>query len=248
MLMSGVPVILLERVDSAILWARNFGVIKTLIGVFKNRIMRKVKNNNMPTYRLRVHYRSIMDHIIIDPKTNKMGDLSDQIPNLRELKPREIAWLDKLISPVLWDFHSSILSDRMQPYHTFNKSVTKDIDVFCVCSERDPISGAARKHAKHIIRSIPSIKHCVEPLESKKYINYFCRSLICVSCWGFGEWTHMDGYAMFARTILIKPDSDYVKMIPDIYQNKHYIKCKPDYSDLPQIITNLINRYNTPEI
>jgi len=76
MLSSGIPVILLERVDSSILWTRNFAKIKTLIGIFKNRVMRKALYNNMPTYRLRVHYQSIMDHIkdITEPETNKMDD------------------------------------------------------------------------------------------------------------------------------------------------------------------------------
>ena len=72
----------------------------------------------------------------------------------------------------------------------------------------------------------------------------FVKCKICVACWGFGEWTHMDGYAMYAKTILIKPNTDFVKMDPDLYNSKRYIPCKPDFSDLEEIINNILNNYD----
>ena len=55
----------------------------------------------------------------------------------------------------------------------------------------------------------------------------------------------MDAYAMYAGVILIKPDTDYVRMYPDIYKsNKTYIKCNQDYSDLREKIVEVLNNYD----
>ena len=82
-------------------------------------------------------------------------------------------------------------------------------------------------------------------LNQNEFNEKLLNSKICVACWGWGEWIHLDASAMYAGTILIKPDTSHVKMYPDIYKNNiTYIPCKPDYSNLEEVIRNTLNNYN----
>ena len=55
----------------------------------------------------------------------------------------------------------------------------------------------------------------------------------------------MDGYAMYSGVILIKPDTSHVKMVPDIYRPyETYIPCKPDFSDLEEVIRDTLENYS----
>lgn len=104
-----------------------------------------------------------------------------------------------------------------------------------------------RKKAKSIVNYLSSrYKIVTQYLDKQEYTKIFTSSKVCVACWGYGEWVHMDGYALYAGVILIKPECDYVKMFPDIYQShQRYIPCKADFSDLEEVITNVLNNYDS---
>ena len=106
-----------------------------------------------------------------------------------------------------------------------------------------------RKIAKDIVNSLSNkykvLTNDEKSIEFSKYRKLFEKSKICIACWGFGEWVHMDAYAMYAGVILIKPYTDHVLMYPDIYKSgETYIACKHDYSDLKSIITDVLTNYD----
>ncbi len=49
---------------------------------------------------------------------------------------------------------------------------------------------------------------------------------------------------MYSRVVIIKPRCDYVKMVPDLYDEKRMIFCKPDYSDLEEKINYILEHYD----
>lgn len=252
---SGKPIILIERLDTATTWARELEKYPNIIGLFKNRTMRYGNTQNEETFGGRYHCAIIGKRIdesqctpISNDKHPEKVDLALRFyPKFSTLLPISSSCLEK-INPVLWDFYSSPLSVKMDFYMKTCLPTThkaRPIDVFCVHTIKDGILGAHRKKAIQIVRE-KNMTTRTEKCDEKTYQKDFVKSKICVACWGYGEWTHMDGYAMYSKVILIKPNTDFVKMKPDLYQSgKRYIPCAPDFSDLSQIIDDVVKNYKS---
>ena len=251
----GKPIIIIERLDTATTWARELDKYPNIIALFKNRTMRNINMFNSETFGGRYHCAVIGRGI---DKEHCLPISNDKHPKKVDLALRYYPKFSKLLAmsptccekihPVLWDNYSSPLSEKMDFYMktclpTSNKA--RPIDVFCVHTIKDGILGAHRKRAIQIVKDKNLVTR-TEKCDEKTYQKDFIKSKICVACWGYGEWTHMDGYAMYSKVILIKPNTDFVKMKPDIYQSgKHYIGCAPDFSDLSQIIDDVLKNYNS---
>ena len=246
------PVILIERLDSAITWIREFDKYPNIIGIVKNRITRENKYNNVELYTGRYHAKLITEHLdkkdiipVSNSKTKKVDIASKFFKDFKKL-PKISEENFKKFHALLFDFRSSPLSHLMNFYKN-NLCEEKTIDVFCVHTIKPGVIGQHRKKAIDIVNKMQdnNLLTCfTQNCEKGVYQQEYVKSKICVACWGFGEWTHMDGYAMYSKTILIKPNTDYVKMDPDLYNSKRYISCKPDYSDLEEIITNVLANYD----
>jgi hypothetical protein len=239
------PIIILERLDSAVTWVREFEKYN-IIGILKNRVARDAKINNTALYSGRYHAKLITDNLksdLIKPIINgKKKDLAAKyFPEIKILSKISPENLNK-IQASLWDFNSSPVAKKMNFFKN-NTDFTKTIDVFCVHTIRPGVIGEHRKIAINTVNNMKNIKSFTEKCSPDVYNNNFIQSKICVACWGFGEWTHMDGYALYSKTILVKPNTDHVQMEPDLYNSKRYIPCKPDFSDLEEIIKNILNNY-----
>ena len=109
--------------------------------------------------------------------------------------------------------------------------------------------GWHRAQACKMIESIPSINALVlqgHHLPFDEYITTMQKSKIVVSPWAWGEWAFRDYEAIHCGAILVKPDTSFVQSYPDIYQNYiTYIPCKPDFSDLPEIIADVLKNYQS---
>jgi len=247
------PIILLERLDSSVTWIRELEKYKNIIGIFKNRIVRNNNYNNQKLFSGRYHAKLITDSLAkkdiipVSNKSKKKVDLATQFFSKFKTLDKITDEDFKKFHPVLFDFMSSPLSKKMKFYKDINKinnnNLEKDIDVFCVHTIRPGVIGKHRLKAINIIKNIKDISYKTDKCSEDVYKKDFINSKICVACWGFGEWTHMDGYAMYSKTILIKPNTDYVFMDPDLYNSKRYIPCKPDFSDLENIIKNILSNY-----
>ena len=246
---TSIPKIIIERLDSSVTWVRNLDGIKNLKGIIKNRVVRNPELNNSELFYGRIHYRLMYDEYIRNNgNVNfKEKDLSNSFyKNIKKLPRLEDKYLN-ILYPVLWDFHSSPLGNPCLYFR--NKDINfnnKSIDVFCVNREKVGIQGWGRRKATEIINNIKYIKAITTKLDKNKYNETVLKSKICVACWGWGEWIHLDGSAMYAGCILIKPDTGYVKMDPDIYKNNiTYISCNPDFSNLEEVINKVLSNYDS---
>lgn len=248
---SKIPVIMVERLDSAVTWFREFDQIPNLKAVFKNRICRPASINNEVLYYGRYHYKLIYDKCKKLGYRSKSENQTDLSKHWKEQKLKPISEENlKKIKSVIWDFHSSYWSKRSNPYRqrmvNINFDAPKKYDVFCVVRDKAGIQGFSRSRAKRIVASMKNIKSLTNPLSSGDYKDKFVKSKIAVTSWGHGEWIHADGYSFISGVIIIKPDTSWVDMYPDLYQNdKTYIACKPDYSDLEEKINMVLSNYDS---
>jgi lipopolysaccharide biosynthesis glycosyltransferase len=248
------PIILLERCDAVNTWCREIYKIKNCIGIFKNRSLRNLsdENDGKNIYGKKTFFK------IEELFNTDNFQINNKDVGINIIKKNKLELMDKnnlkLIDTVLWDFHSSIFSKTgdgkfMTLDHRINEiDFDKKYDIFCVNqNKKNDYVDKPREKAKDIVKKLSKkYKVNTEKLSSKDYHRIFKKSKICVACWGYGEWVHMDGYALYSGVILIKPECDYVKMYPDIYKsNKHYIPCKPDFSDLEEVIENILNNYDS---
>lgn len=68
------------------------------------------------------------------------------------------------------------------------------------------------------------------------------RTKIFVSACGRGEFSFKDYESLYLGCILVRPDMGFVEGYgPDVYSHPAVVYCKHDFSDLPQIIDDIIN-------
>jgi hypothetical protein len=243
------PIILSDRIDCSVTWFRDFEEIPNLKAIFKNFVIRPQHLNNSKLYNGRYHYQLLYDSLV-----NKDSKLMKETNNLN-LDERDSVYPKKIskenlnkIKPVIWDWKNSYLNDEFRFLRNSDIDINRkrEIDVFCVNNHRQGIQGWARKKAKNIVNNIPDTTTVTEKLEPKDYINKLMNSKVCVSCWGYGEWTHLDFYALYAGVVLIKPISSHVYLYPDLYQdNITYIPCSPDFSDLQEKVLMVLDDYGS---
>ena len=245
------PVIILERQDSSISWVREFNKIKNLKAVFKNRKL-KPKELQNSDYVYYGKYQYYLIHKAFQINTLESQDATDigiDYYEKNKILPKLSTKNLEKIMCVLWDFHSSPLCQKLSMTYFRNNEINfkKDFDIFCVNQKKtNNFVNIPRDKAKSIVNSLKNkYKVITKDLKKEEYETIFSKCKIAVACWGFGEWVHMDGYAMYAGAILIKPNSDHVKMYPNIYKaHQTYIPCAHDYSDLKEIIEKTLKNYD----
>ena len=251
---TNIPIILLERQDSSITWCRDIHKIKNLKAIFKNRILRYKKMNNTSN----IKYGKYNFYLVKDIVKNKNIEISknksdigiEYYNDINNFSSINTTFLEN-IKVILWDFHSSPLCKHkdisMEYFRNNNINFNKKYDIFCVNQKKtNNYVNEPRKKAKEIVNSLSEkYKVVTNKLNKNEYEQIFSQSKICIACWGFGEWVHMDAYAMYAGVLLIKPDTDHVLMYPDIYKsNKIYIPCNHDYSNLKEVIEDSLKNYD----
>lgn len=246
---SRVPVILLEKLDSAVSWFREFDEISNLAGIVKNRLIDPVGLMNSEYYYGRYHYRLVYDAYAKETliRRTKERDLSSSHYRGLKVLPQISEQNLKKFHHALWDFNSSPLSRKCKSFREsdIDFEADREIDVFCVNHEKKGIQGWARKKAKRIVTGIRDIKSATSRMPFEDYNKALVNSKIAIACWGWGEWVHMDASALYGGTILIKPDTGFVRMYPDIYlNNETYVPCKPDFSDLEKTIRTVLDNYD----
>jgi len=156
-----------------------------------------------------------------------------------------------------WDNNSKIL---LCDKKLFNEP--KIFNVFFCKHQRSNLDGIARRYLLDVI--MPYIKENVENVEyfeslhPSEYKLFLSRSKIVISPYGMGERIDDDLIAPLYNTIVIKPKCnsevyDYTNLFTNKKYNKyhkiqftqHIVYCKNDYSDLLNVINDVIINYDT---
>lgn len=240
----GVPCIILERHSASRISDSTISLMqqKKALAVFKNLCLTPREFYKKKVVAKKYYYKLINDYAKLTSPTN---------PKLFDDK-----FLKKIYC-VPWDIHLSNFSPRLDKLRkidiNFNKK--RPIDIFFVgythfdraADASNKFYGWHRKKAVEAIKKIKGIRSLVKkgrPYSFDEYIEIMKKSKIVVSPWGFSEWCFRDVEAYLTGAILIKPDTDFVEIMPSIYQkNKTYFACKPDFSDLGKIVKKILKDY-----
>jgi hypothetical protein len=134
-----------------------------------------------------------------------------------------------------------------QNYDKKNNISNKPIDVMFIknyrknswdCFYRMKIKERLDNIVKYNVRT----KEC----ERNEYLDIISKSKICISGWGIGECVFDDWKGILNNTIVLKPDTSYLRDYYNIYdpKNEFIIYFKPDLSDLDEKIEEIINNYS----
>lgn len=211
------------------------------IAVFKNTALRP---RSLYNQMLKYHFNLI--------SFNKKNINMDTLSQHELQKIRAVLW-DTYRSP----FNNSLDGNNLIPLKELTidfdaeKPVERPIDVFFSGSVSD--KNPPGVHREKLMRTLESIQlsHPKRTIVSHKgrllkneYLDLLRTSKIAVSPWGNAEWCWRDYEAIYSGTIVIKPDTDFVQAVPDLYRsNKYYIACKPDFSDLEEKIFYVLENY-----
>ncbi len=237
-----IPIILLERIDSSSVTKRKEIKHPNIIGVIKNTVFRDAALNNAPVQYGRYHAMNIIKS---EPKLKvdsslQFYDQSIKLDN-NDLNKLELGW-------------TFALYQKMQNYINidFDCKAKRSIDAFFVgTTDYGKNTVAINHHRKKCIIELNKLKRLNivagsgRPKSKKQYDELMLSSKICVSPWGLGEACYRDFESIYSGSILIKPDTSYIQGYQDIYQNdKYYIPCKIDFSDLGEKILWVRNNWN----
>jgi hypothetical protein len=174
-----------------------------------------------------------------------------------ELIPNNVK--NKILIFTIYPLQYSFFNLNKVPIINFDDPIKK-YDVFFCKHQRITYDGIGRKYVlDNIMPSISSkINNVVyfEKLNKLDYTNYFKESKISISPYGMGEWVLDDSIGPLTNTIIVKPKCDEVYdyfniFTDDNFNNTHHkrfdnciVYCKPDYSDLFDVISKILNNYD----
>jgi len=201
------------------------------IAVFKNTTLRPKSLYNLP---IKYHFKLIMDGFSASKKI-KYSSLSQ-------------AEQQKMRS-VLWDIQRSPFKNILHPLteQIIDFETERPVDVFFAgtINENNP-AGLHRALLMKKLRAMKQFEIITHSgrLPKEEYLDLLRASKIAVSPWGNGEWAWRDYEAMYSGAVVIKPDTSFVLAVPDLYRNnKYYVACKPDFSDLEEKIAYVLENY-----
>lgn len=101
-----------------------------------------------------------------------------------------------------------------------------------------------REAAWKQLSKLPNRKIVAQQTDPNTMHQVLHRSKISISPYGMGELCYRDLESIQHGCIMIKPYMDFVITEPNLFiANETYIPCKVDYSDLPDIVENILGNY-----
>ena len=187
----------------------------------------------------------------------KMNNLKNNVEIFTEEDKKKIFLFSFL--PRQYSFWYFTSNTKMLIQHNAYLNQPKIYDIFFAKHQRNTVDGVARKYL--LKTKLPLIKEAnyninfFESLDINTYHTYLSKSKIVISPYGMGERIDDDLRAPLYDTIVIKPECsnvyDYNNLFNDKLFNKyhkinftqHVVFCKPDFSDLEEVIDKILNNY-----
>lgn len=231
-----IPTIILERIDSACISKRKEIYYPNVIGVIKNTIFRDKQLNNEMQCEGRYH-----GHLISKSSNNSFNVKCRKHPNQLS---NEI--MDKV--EIGYSFGSySQMTGHINTRVDFTSLRPIDLQ-FAGCTSYG--KKTINHHRKLAVLRSSNLKGVNTDVSLRwkyrkgAYRGTLLKSKSVLSPWGLGEACYRDFEALYLGSILLKPDTSFVECWPDIYiNNKTYIPCKIDFSDLQQKIDYIVQNW-----
>jgi len=205
------------------------------IAVFKNRTFRPKSLYQLP---IKYHFELILDGFFASEKIK-----SKTLSKNEQKKIQSVLW-DTYRSPFNKTFNNNLepLKEQIIDFET-----KRPVDIFFAGTiNEDNPPGLHRVLLMDKLKTIKKFKIVAHngQIPKEQYLDLLRTSKIAVSPWGNGEWAWRDYEAMYSGAVVIKPNSDFVQAVPDLYcNNKYYVACKPDFSDLEKKISYVLENY-----
>lgn len=231
------PAIICERYDGISIGTSNtYFEYDKIRAVFKDYLPRDISLLTSTTVKKRYHFKLLEDIY----KTGSPDDKSYPESILDNLeKIRMVPWGLEQYSHVFLDKY---MSHMKRPFE-------KKIDFFCVSHDHyEPIT-SHRVHMRKIISDLSNDKKYISFVGSDVHIKDFhtkmSESKIVICPWGLGERIQSDQKGILLDCVVIKPDTDFVRTYPDLYDgDKYYVRCKHDLSDLAEVCEDVLKNYD----
>jgi hypothetical protein len=116
------------------------------------------------------------------------------------------------------------------------------------CSFRGSLNtghGGQRTKGVEILKSLDNSRFITGPkLNKKDFYKEMSDSKVVFSPFGHGEICYRDIEAFVHGAILIKPDISHIETFPNLFiENKTYLPCSWDLSDLEELLTDIDRNY-----
>lgn len=107
-----------------------------------------------------------------------------------------------------------------------------------------------RAHRRAAVLAVANLRHrrtlvgVNRVVPRDEYRTSLLRSRISLAPWGYGEYSRREYESILNGCVVIKPNTDHVRTFdPDLYQSKYYVACRPDFSDLEELVDKVLANY-----
>lgn len=219
-------VILIECEDAAIIHEPDLLKCPNVKLYIKGTILDPPINKLVDKYHHYLYLQKNAESKVVNPKPIPSAQLSKVVC----LFPHGYRWKD------IVNIQLSLKDNKMPELNR------RQYDIACVGTSQYN-APCVTEHRKNAIRSILNLPDHLKTATSNfrivrtVYYSLLKNTKLFLSPQGYGEWSHKDFEAILHGAILIKPMNHVFKSYPNIYQpGITCLKCKVDYSDLPQVI------------
>jgi hypothetical protein len=232
----GVPVVVLERSDSAgILDERLRSLLEDdrVVACFKNHVLYPLERHNDPVAAdHRFHGRLLNDVYHQESDEHRV--------------PMSGSALAKIVC-VQWDLLNSFAHPAFREFRNLGSRPRRPFDVHAVFSDNcyNALINRHRTHFKQSVQNLAGLRTMSGArLPLNQYHAFLRQSKVVVSPWGWGEWCLRDAEALLAGCTLVKPETGFVRTRPDLFRNGWYAPCRIDGSDLPEVVRAAVEGFD----
>lgn len=224
------PTVMIERADSCIManvHTRKLAENDNVLAVVKTTSSKPISINNCGFSRYHFKLLSESSGIVDDHNLELMPDLSPTA--LSKIH----CWL-----PICTQ---NIFRKMKDLSVDFDAPRNIDVNYLVKPWSRSELLGYHRESIADVLKGM-NVNKVVGPTISREYwVSLLLDSKICVSPWGWGEMCHRDFDAIYSGCVLLKPDSNHMLSVPDIYKPDFYVPFKPDCSDLAEKVQMILD-------
>jgi hypothetical protein len=231
----GKTVIVCERYDASTLsYSRDHIQNKLVTAIFKEFVLLDYTKQNTETFKKRHHYWILNQIYNIDKNDPKHEFVTEK----ESTKIRCVPWNWKQYS------HVSEKSDMNIWANLFDAKVERHIDVFYIVHPHkdNPILHRHRHEGLTALLK-GDFTMVSEKVDKRNFLTTMRRCKIVVAPWGIGERIASDQFAILSGAVLVKPDTGFMVTHPNIYDERYYYPCSPDWSDVVDTVERVLQNY-----